>query len=432
MVFRTAVNSNAKWGSGCMKGFHKVYAVVLLVLLLVFSGTNIFLFLSVRGTDGRIYRVEVNRIAKEIERKGLEGLDLSEYGYVTNVVQDDGGSQAFYEGTDSDYTIRVINGRLYRFDYRDFAFSGQRDKIILANSIFGIMSLLVLAVMAYIQQKILKPFERLCDVPYELSKGNLIIPIKEQKNHFFGRFLWGIDLLRENMELQKQRELKLQREKKTLVLSVSHDIKTPLSAIKLYAKAISKGLYVDKKKQTEIAERIDEKADEIEGVVSEIIKASSEDFLDLEVIKSEFYLSELINEIAVYYGEKMGFLKTGFFIGKYSDCILKGDIDRSVEVVQNIMENAIKYGDGHTIEIIFSEEEDCQLVMVKNSGCTLPESELPHIFESFWRGSNAGSNKGSGLGLHICRQLIHKMDGEIFADIQGNSMCVTTVFRKAV
>jgi len=415
-----------------MKSFHKVYAVVVAVLVLFFSGTNILLFLSVKDTGGRIYRVEVNRIVKEIREQGLENVDLSRYEYVTNVVPDNGDRNAFYEGTDSDYAIRLVNGRLYRFDYRGFALSVQKDKIILANSILVIMSLFVFGIMAYIRQKILKPFERLCDVPYELSKGNLTIPIKEQKSHYFGRFFWGVDLLREYMEQQKQRELKLQREKKTLVLSLSHDIKTPLSAIKLYAKAISRGLYADMERQAEAAERINEKADGIERFVSEIIKVSSEDFLALKVTEGEFYLSELINEIAAYYGEKLELLKTGFSIGRYSDCILKGDIDRSIEVVQNIMENAIKYGDGHTIEMICSEEEGCQLVTVKNSGCTLPESELPHIFESFWRGSNAGSNQGSGLGLHICRQLIRKMDGEVFADIQGNFMCVTVVFRKAV
>lgn len=53
-------------------------------------------------------------------------------------------------------------------------------------------------------------------------------------------------MLRENMEQQKERELNLQREKKMLLLSLSHDIKTPLSAIKLYSKALSKGLYTDK------------------------------------------------------------------------------------------------------------------------------------------------------------------------------------------
>ncbi len=57
------------------------------------------------------------------------------------------------------------------------------------------------------------------------------------------------------MEQQKQRELDLQRDKKMLLLSLSHDIKTPLSAIKLYSKALSKGLYDGREKQIEIAEK---------------------------------------------------------------------------------------------------------------------------------------------------------------------------------
>ncbi len=69
-----------------------------------------------------------------------------------------------------------------------------------------------------------------------------------------------------------------------------------------------------------------------------------------------------------------------------TDCLICGDIDRSVEVIQNIMENAIKYGDGKSISINLSEEEGCILVSVSNSGCTLPDADLPHVFESFRRG----------------------------------------------
>ena len=228
----------------------------------------------------------------------------------------------------------------------------------------------------------------------------------------------------------KERELNLQREKKMLLLSLSHDIKTPLSAIKLYSKALSKGLYTDKEKQLEIAENINAKADEIEGYVAEIITASREDFLSLDVNMGEFYLSELVTKIKLYYTEKLSLIKTDFFVGEYGDCLISGDLDRSVEVVQNIMENAIKYGDGKKISISFSEEEGCILIAVKNSGCTLPDTDLPHIFESFWRGANAENLKGSGLGLYICRQLMHKMNGEVFAQIKGGDMCVTAVFGK--
>ena len=285
--------------------------------------------------------------------------------------------------------------------------------------------------MLYIRLNILRPFENLTNVPYELSKGNLITPVKEMKNRFFGRFIWGVDMLRENIELQKERELNLQREKKMLLLSLSHDIKTPLSAIKLYSKALSRGIYTDKEKQLEITENINTKADEIERYISQIITASREDFLSLEVNMGEFYLSELVTNIKQYYTEKLSLIKTDFIVEEYADCLLIGDIDRSVEVIQNIMENAIKYGDGKNIKIKISEEDGCILVTVCNSGCTLVDTDLPHIFDSFWRGKNSENKKGSGLGLYICQQLMHKMNGEIFAKIKDDFICVTVVFGKA-
>ena len=94
------------------------------------------------------------------------------------------------------------------------------------------------------------------------------------------------------------------------------------------------------------------------------------------------------------------------------------------------MENAIKYGDGNNISLIFSDEEDCRIITVKNSGCTLDESELAHIFDSFYRGSNVGSKTGNGLGLYICRQLTRAMGGDIFAEIENDFMCVSVVCKK--
>ena len=114
-----------------------------------------------------------------------------------------------------------------------------------------------------------------------------------------------------------------------------------------------------------------------------------------------------------------------------TDCLVKGDKERVIEVLQNIMENAIKYGDGRQITIAFSEEEDCRLVSVVNTGSSIPESELVHIFDSFYRGSNADHVRGSGLGLYICRSLMHRMDGEVFAEQSEDGFLVTVVIRKA-
>lgn len=407
-----------------MKGFGKLLCVVSLLFAVLFLCANLILFHGNLSEDGRLYRVEINRLALAIEENGLENVDLSQYDFVYHI---ETFGRHFYD-SDSDYSIREIGGELYRFDYVADDNEKPWQIILMVNVILAVATAAVFVILFYIRAKILCPFERLANVPYELSKGNLTIPVKENKSRFFGRFLWGIDLLRENMEQQKEHELALQKEKKTLLLSLSHDIKTPLSAIKLYAKALSKNLYVETQKQQEVADKINEKADEIEGYVSQIISASREDFLSLTVNNSEFYLSDLIGNIVSFYSEKLPLLKTEFVVGEYRNCLLFGDFDRSVEVLQNIMENALKYGDDKKVELLFPEDDEGVLISVRNSGCILEKSDLPHIFESFWRGANAENIRGSGLGLYICRQLMHKMNGEIFAEIDGTYITVTAVF----
>lgn len=405
-----------------MKAFNRIFATVLLVLAVLWIAANIIL--SSDDSGGRPYRVEISRLVQQIEEYGHA--DLSSCKYVTHI---EAYSENFYN-TESDYAIHEINGELYRFDYSVEAGDNRVRITVIVNVIFGVMSALVISILLYVKFKILSPFEKLTDVPYELSKGNLNAPIKETKNRFFGRFIWGVDMLRENIEQQKSRELDLLREKKRLLLSLSHDIKTPLSAIKLYSKALSKGLYKSAEKQLEIAENINAKADEIESYVSQIVTASREDFLSLDVTVGEFYLSELVTKIKEYYTEKLSLTGTEFSVSKYMDCLLSGDFDRSIEVLQNVMENAVKYGDGKIISLNFSEEDGCVLVTVQNSGCTLADTCIPHIFESFWRGENAKNVAGSGLGLYISRKLMRKMNGEIFVEIRDGFMFVTAVFTK--
>ena len=407
-----------------MRSWRRIFAAVTVIMAVIFTCANLVLHGLQTTENGRPYRVEANRLALRIEQNGFEDINLSQCEYVYNIEE---YGENFYD-TDSDYIIRIINGRLYRFDYTAKSNANNPNIIIMVNVVLAVMTAAVFGVLFYVRSQILRPFERLTNVPYELSRGNLTAPVKENRSRFFGKFLWGIDLLRENIERQKQRELELQKEKKTLLLSLSHDIKTPLSAIKLYSAALSKNLYPDEEKQRIIAESINAKADEIESYVSQIITASREDFLCLDVINSEFYLSDLIRNIIAYYSEKLALVKTEFVVGEYRNCLLFGDLDRSVEVLQNMMENALKYGDGRCVELMFPEGDEEVLIAVRNNGCTLGKDELPHIFESFWRGANSENVRGSGLGLYICRRLMHKMNGEIFAEIDGDFITVTAVF----
>ena len=414
-----------------MKRFDQLILAVTGLLLLIFLVTNLSGMQMQKEQRMREYRVEISRLQNEIEKSGGESIQTEEYQFIKKVIakEDTESMETFLEGGNSDYVIRFINGTCYRVEYEASDTGNIKRAQQIWNTGMAVMALLITGILFFVRFRILRPFHILQEAPYELSKGNLSIGLKENKNRYFGKFVWGLNLLREHLEEQKEKELKLQKEKKTLILSISHDIKTPLSAIKLYARALSGNLYNTEEKLCEVAEGIQEKAIEIETFVAQITEASRSEILNMEVKQGEFYLDDLMKNLRDYYKEKLKLLQIEFEVGAFANTLVRGDLDRGIEVLQNMMENAIKYGDKQKITISVAEEEGCQLITVKNGGCQLPEQELPHIFDSFWRGSNVSRTEGSGLGLYICRQLMKKMDGDIFAVIEGDEIGVTAVFR---
>ena len=404
-----------------MKSFDKLIAAVVIITVFICAAADIML-LNASHTAGNLYKVEINRIENEI----ADGNDITWSSYDTILgVYEDSGTGDFFISVNK-YVICEINGRRYRIEYDDKIAQSNWHVYLVVNSAFAIFAAIMLGILFYVRQRIIKPFHEISELPRELSKGNLTIPLKESRSRYFGKFIWGLDMLREELERSKQQRLDKISSEKTLLLSLSHDIKTPLSAIKLYSQALSKGLYPNDK----IAENINAKVDEIEGYVSEIVRNSDSDFMTFEIVLSEFYMSSVINKISDSYRETLSAVGTLFQINSCTDCMLSGDPDRLIEVLQNVIENAVKYGDGERITIDFSDEEDCRLITVSNSGCTLPAAELPHIFNSFWRGSNTANKQGSGLGLYICRRLMQEMGGDIFAEAPDGYMNVTLVCRK--
>lgn len=401
--------------------------IVIVEILLILLVNGLYVYQN-SESGARLYRVEARRIIREIEEKQLkeaeiEAMELDTYTTIVNI-----GTFEPEQACEHDYLVEEIGGKLYRIEYLD---EKSMHLPLYMNLLLLVMLVVTVVVLVYVDRKILKPFHDMSNLSFELAKGNLSMPIKEEKSKLFGRFLWGMDMLREKLEDNKEKELELQRERKTLILSLSHDIKTPLSSIELYSKALSENLYDTKERRDEALQGIARNVKEIKGYVDEIVTASREDFLNLEVAEGEYYLSEIMKVTETYYIDKLSVLHTEFQVETPEECLLKGDKNRMVEVLQNIMENAIKYGDGKSIRISFGEEEDCKLIQIENSGCDLKKEELPNIFDSLYRGSNAGAVKGSGLGLYICKNLMRKMDGDIFAEVKEDAFCVTVVARKA-
>ena len=404
------------------------------ILLLV----SLVAVLFARRQNDRIvnlYKIEINRVEHELRAHSGETdftPDFSKYETIVGVEPlTDANADSFYE-SDSSYYIVNVDGTLWRIEYTVDLSRERRTLYKYVNTIIAVIYAAAILFLVYIYFALIKTFNKISDYPKELSKGNLTIPLAEEKGKFFGQFLWGLDMLREKLEDERQRTLELEKEKNVFLLSLSHDMKTPISAIKLYAAALKKNLYKDEEKLRDVAVKLDENAEEIEKYVARIISASGDDFLDLNVKNGEFYLSESINQIKEYYSDKLKTVGTELTIDEYSDVLLKGDGDRFTEVLQNIFENAIKYGDGDFIKVSFADEEDARLITVSNSGCTLAENEAEHIFDSFYRGTNVGSKPGSGLGLYIAKKLMLKMNGEVFAEQDGEVMKVTVVLHKSL
>ncbi|MBR1750681.1 MAG: HAMP domain-containing histidine kinase [Ruminococcus sp.] len=408
-----------------MKAFDRLAALCIVILAAGFVVLNVLL-LNERSKEDNVYKVEINRAVQEISNG--EKADVSSFEYITGIYEDDGSSD-FYS-TGGEYTVRRIDGKIYRIDY-ERPEKKDMSTVAAANVIMGLLSAAVIGVLVYLRRSIVKPFNELRDYPLELSKGNLTMPLKEKSSKHFGRFVWGLDMLRQRLEKAREDELELAKKEKTMLLSLSHDIKTPLSAIKLSSQALSRGLYSDEKKRRETAASIGKKADEIESYLGQIISRAENEFLTYEIHMTQVYLSEIIRRIQEYYSDKLSLTGTEFIVEDYSDCMLSADPERLIEAIQNIFENAIKYGDGKRISVSVREEENCRLITVENTGCTLPESEIDDIFLSFRRGPNVGNKPGSGLGLYICRRLMSDMGGDVYAETSDGLMRVTVVCKKA-
>ena len=383
--------------------------------------SNVLIFTSLRN-ENSLSLVEAKQVARRLENEPAGSIDLSGYETIIRLEPFD-SSEVNYK-----YIVAEYDGTLYRigyvekFDYRT---------VITVNACLAVMLLFTIAISVYIDRKVLKPFSSMTDMTVDLAKGNLTAPIKQEKSRYFGKFIWGMDMLRENLEDSKRKELEYQKEKKTLVLSLSHDIKTPLSAIELYTRALKDGIYDSDEKKAEALNGILKNTEEIKKYASEISKISREDFIDLNVNVGEVYLDDVMKKIAVYYQDKLSVLHTDFKINEYGNCLLKCDPDRLVEVLQNFMENAVKYGDGRSVTISFEEEDDCKLICVHNSGKAPDETDMQNIFDSFYRGKNAEGIQGSGLGLYICKHLMQKMDGDVYAEAGEDGFTAVAVVKLA-
>lgn len=185
-----------------MSKLRKIAALFILFEIICLIFGNIYVGKVYSAMNTRAYKVDISRIKTDIEAgKQLADIDYTEYERVIKVSEFDPNEQ-----TKNEYAVELINDKLYRFEYNKVDMS----KVLLVLTVTYIMIIvLTIIVFLYLEKKIINPFTRMNSITTELSKGNLAVPIKQEKSKYFKDFLWGLDMLRDKLEGDRQRELEL-------------------------------------------------------------------------------------------------------------------------------------------------------------------------------------------------------------------------------
>jgi signal transduction histidine kinase len=235
------------------------------------------------------------------------------------------------------------------------------------------------------------------------------------KDNLFGAFTESFDLMREEINRARINEKKANQEKKELVASLSHDIKTPVASIK----AVSDLMYAktqddDLKKQIDI---VNAKADQINTLITDLFNATLEELQELKVTVME-HSSQCLYDLI-----RKADYNNLVTISKISECLIMADELRLAQVIDNIISNSYKYA-GTSIEVSSQVKAGYLEVIFKDYGPGVPEEEKALIFNKFYRAKNAADKSGTGLGLYISKFIMNRMSGEIDCQNTGDGFAV--------
>lgn len=221
---------------------------------------------------------------------------------------------------------------------------------------------------------------------------------------------WKQYLTTSKMSLQKTQ---IEREKmKDLVSDISHQTKTPLANILLYAQLLEEKTKDEKEK--ELAQQILNQTAKLEFLIQALIKMSRLEMDVLEVMPVCQSVNPLIEQAVEEIRGKAAQKQIEVNVEQIDEIQAVYDLKWTLEALGNILDNAVKYSSvGSLIRIEVKEYEFYVCICVQDQGIGVPERERTRIFERFYRGSQVQQEDGIGIGLYLARQILQKEKGYI-------------------
>ena len=290
--------------------------------------------------------------------------------------------------------------------------------------IASISILFVIVVFLYIYFSILRPFDKLKAFANEIASGNFDIPLNYERSNYFGKFTWAFDSMRTEIIKARKCELEAIENNKTVIASLSHDIKTPIASINAYAEALEANIDSSYDERAKYLNVIINKAQEVKKLTDDLFIHSVSEMDRISFTEEKINLSEIIkNSINDFKANKTILLNETI-----DNAYTLADKMRIYQVFENVFNNSIKYADTK-IDVSLTEDSEYYIASIRDYGPGIEDSDMPFIFDKFYRGKNSKGKNGTGLGLYIVKYMIEKMHGKIEL-ISNNGLCVKLFFKK--
>ena len=272
--------------------------------------------------------------------------------------------------------------------------------------------------MGYIYVAVLRPFDKMKDYAAEIAKGNFDLSLDYSRSNYFGQFTWAFDSMRREITKARANEREAVENNKTVIATLSHDIKTPIASIRAYAEGLEAHMDSSPERRARYLSVIMRKCDEVAKLTNDLFLHSLSDLdklkINAEPLEIGSFVQEVIEELAAQQDDI-------FFIPPSFTAFVSADKNRLLQIIENLVNNARKYAKSR-IDVSLSLENGTVCLKIRDYGGGIPDEDMPFIFDKFYRGKNCGSEQGSGLGLYIVKYLAEKMGGSILLRNHTNGL----------
>ena len=264
-------------------------------------------------------------------------------------------------------------------------------------------------VFLYVYINILKPFDKMKDFATEIAKGNFNVPLNYERSNYFGAFTWAFDSMRKEIVRSRAAEREAIENNKTVIATLSHDIKTPIASIRAYAEGLEANLDKSPERRRKYLEVLMRKCDEVTSLTNDLFLHSLSDMGKIEIKPEGFELASFMEQAVSEIGAERGDV---FFRRPDFSAMVSADKKRLTQLVENLINNSRKYAKTE-INIYMTEEDGAVQIHFRDRGKGIPDEDMPFITDKFYRGRNCGNENGSGLGLYIVKYITEQSGGEL-------------------